>query len=238
MKSVARPGIVCAITLAVLLAPGCRGKKSKGIDDSSRFDFSAMAVDSEIDVEFDDGFGTFETPLERKKVGARFAFGRSGSRGFFDVYTEEFGSNNNDAPDFNGIGGGMQGIPIVGGNKGNLSVVVPFMWSLAFAANDDDEPGVVSDVLRYYLEAQARIGIGIAWFGLIPSVGIAANMLTGTIDFDEDSAPGARDIDFDATSIGVYAGLEYRPTFMPLYAALRVLSGDHDTTDLIVGVEF
>ena len=82
MKSVARPGIVCAITLAVLLTPGCRGKKSKGIDDSSRFDFSAMAIDSEIDVdfEFDDGFKQNDVPLERKKVSA----------GFFDRLRDAF----------------------------------------------------------------------------------------------------------------------------------------------------
>lgn len=129
-----------------------------------RVDISVFTGSRDLDeVEFDlndSNFLNTDLEVERKRSGARFAFGGEKSRGFFEVFAEKlegefFGPVFDEFEAF-GIGGGVLGAPRVNDATSELGYLIPYSARLAIVAGAEDvdtTPGNTAEsVLAYLVE--------------------------------------------------------------------------------------
>lgn len=241
-------GISISILTGALLAAGC---SAPGVGEAGR-DFELYYEDEELDaIEWErdnpdpgDTAEKFDLKIDRERVGARFAFGGETTRGFFQVFTEEFQGTSEatgdttDKIDLYGAGGGIKGAPIVGQASSDIALMIPFRADLSFALGE--ESYAEDDVSVGYVELHGDVGFGAEWMGLRPSAGVAFSSIVGAASFEDNSPSPDPDEDYTltGTNAGFFLDLLYKNEEFPIYGHIRALFGDYEGMTFGIGVKF
>ena len=201
-------------------------------------DIEVSYEDSELDkvtFEEDDPPGSSDyVKVERKRTGARFAFGGESARGFFQIFGEEWKAGSARGLDVFGAGGGVMGAPVVSEVNQDLVLIIPYRADISLAFGSDSV-GPVDRALGY-AEFHGDVGFGLDWLGLRPSIGLAISSLGGAYVLD----PGGGDQDYTLSGFnaGFFLDILYKHPDFPLYGHLRFLTGDYSGTVIGIGGKF
>ncbi len=198
-------------------------------------DFEIFAEDGELGaIEFDNGSTPlFDRLIERKRTGARFAWGSETSRGFFHVFGERMDFTSTMQADLIGIGGGVMGSPVLGtASDAGIDFILPWRADVSLVGGEVETGPGAGDVV--YGEVHGDIGFGIDWQGLRPSVGLGLSSLSGAVLYDSATI----DDDLSGFNAGVFFDVRYKHPEFPMYAHLRVQSGDYEVTTFGIGAKF
>jgi len=236
-------GISISILTGVFLAAGC---SAPGVGEAGR-DFELYYEDEELDTiewERDDAGSTSDLSIDRERIGARFAFGGETTRGFFQVFTEEWQATDQsdgstgDKIDLYGAGGGIKGAPIVGQASSDIALMIPFRADLSFAYGDESYAD--EDFMIGYIELHGDVGFGAEWMGLRPSAGVAFSSIVGAATYEDTGPSPGPDEDYTltGTNAGFFLDLLYKNEEFPLYGHIRALFGNYEGMTFGIGVKF
>jgi hypothetical protein len=192
----------------------------------------------ELDVEFDSGPDGKLYDIERDRFGFRAEFGSRGVGGFVQVFGEELEAEPLFGEDFDnfGIGGGVNGTPVVG-RAGKVEFLVPFEFEINVAAGSESVGGFDTDLL--YLDTQFDVGFGARAFGAQASTGIVINAIGALYETDDPSSAANGDPALiHGTNIGAYIEVLYKHDRVPLMARARAIVGDVSGVMLSFGFAF
>lgn len=225
--------VLVACLVSVGSAVAAQEKKERR---QPRVDISVFTGDFDLEeIEIDPnttGSSPFDTDVTRERTGVRFAFGGEASRGYFQLFAEDF----DEFFDTYGIGGGVIGTPRVNGSDASVGFLIPYRAGLSIAAGTEETAGV--DELLVYAELQVEVGVGLDWHGLRPSAGIQLSSLGGVDVLDEDLDGDGDDDEatLTGTNFGGFVELYYKHPDFPVYARARAGGGDYDASELAIGV--
>jgi hypothetical protein len=234
-------GICIGVLAGTFLITGC---STPGPGEDAR-EFELFIQDGSLDsLEFEPEIGSNKQDyqIDRERVGARFAFGGESTRGFFQVFSEEFsilpnegGGSENPELDGFGAGGGVKGTPVVSEITPDIDLIIPYRadLSLVFAEGDIG----TTDQAMVYADLHLDAGVGVNWRGLRPSLGLALSSVSGVYN-EEYSGGTDQDWDLSGTNVGFYVEAAYKHEDFPIYGRIRALMGDYEMTTFGIGFSF
>jgi len=189
----------------------------------------------EIELDIDGGPTVDLRNADRDRTGFRATFGGSSTRGYFQIFVEEWDLNPSlGGFDFDliGIGGGVSGTPTVHTFNEDMRLILPFRGGLNIAVGENDAGGV-NDADLAYLEFEGELGFGGDFYGAQPSVGVYLNSVAGILS--PDVGP---DADITGTNAGVFFQLMYKHDNFPIFGTIRAMGGDVEGALLSFGAAF
>ena len=210
-------------------------------DDVAR-DFEFFVEDGKlekVDLTLDEPGGelVLDIPVDRKRNGARFAWGGENSRGYFQLVREDltyFRDGVRRNFEMGGIGGGAFGSPTIGDTNTDLVWMIPWRVDGTLYAGEDEQ--TEPDLLAY-VEVHAEVGVGFQWKSLRPSMGIALSSIGGTLVVDDED-DDAEDPRFEGRNRGFYLDVKFMPEEYPVYGHFRAQAGDYEVTTFGIGFRF
>lgn len=232
------------VGLTFVLATSCvKASESDDWRDFEVFQEESTLDSVDFDYTFEDESTLSETAaVDRDRTGLRMAWGGETSRGYVQIFTEDWSVANSTSGDFEGggTGGGAMGTPEIGDGPADTIMVLPWRVDLSLGLGSNALEDVAFDAM-YYTELHADLGVGLQWNGLQPSIGIAYSQLTGFIESnvkEGDPQDEVGKIDLAGSNFGFFLDVKYRPEDWALYAHFRALSGDYEATTFGIGVKF
>ena len=192
----------------------------------------------DFDIDFDDDSAGLLMDFERDRTGLRAEFGRVVSGGFVQVFSEKVSAPSLLIQEFTnyGIGGGVDGSPVVGRTR-YIEFLVPFKFEVNVSVGSENVG--VFDQNLWYAEGKFEVGFGARWLGLQSSTGIMVNSLAGLFDTDSPSSPAlGGGAEISGSNVGAYFEVLYEHPDVPLMARARAIAGDIQGVILSLGFTF
>lgn len=230
------------ILVVSLLAAACSSVKPG----EAGTDIELYYEDQELDkITYENDGSTIPQPeadvkVQRERIGARFAFGGETTRGFFQVFTEDWQAGSSEGLTTYGLGGGMKGTPVIAELSPDVDLILPYRGDLSLAAGADDvnSGGTTYDRALVYIDLHLEAGIGIDWMGFRPSLGLAMSSLGGAFVQEPTNTSDEFKYTLAGTNFGYFLDLFYKYADFPMYGHLRFQGGDYQMTTFGIGVKF
>jgi len=169
----------------------------------------------------------------RERRGFRFGFGAEAARGYVQLFAEEVDflrmSTNSDG---GGIGGGVDGVPVVGRAGENVKFILPYRAGINVVGLSDS----AADIDTGYVELEIEFGFGVEFFGVRLQGGFTNSSVGG---YQEDENNANNDADLDGSNSATYFEARYKHPKVPVYLGGRIEDGDIEQDAMVIfGFEF
>ena len=175
--------------------------------------------------------------VDRTRTGLEFGYGTDKIRGTAMVFAEEFIDDDRAT----GIGIGVHGQPKVHELKvagRDVDLLLQFDFGLSFTSAAEVEINGADGELAYG-EVSSRLGLALDWHnGLISSLGLQSQDITGSVDFDGEADHEWDDEDVSGSYSSAYFGLDYAPPGSSQKYGLHATAGDVSSIGLSVTTSF